>query len=161
VLLYPMDLKHGCNFSISSILCPNGVRAGGILKRTATGMTRFIPSVTASSRRSRKQGTGELAVPLSKRRYISRANWSTGAGWNNSQPRLRGRFQRLFFGKNQVLRVRLSKDPVRVRRGGFPGGGRFFFIICSARSAFAKLKQQIRTYATAFGTRDSQIVRNL
>jgi hypothetical protein len=45
------------NSSISSILSQLGVRAGGILKRTATGTTRFIPLVKPSSRRSRNHGS--------------------------------------------------------------------------------------------------------
>jgi hypothetical protein len=45
----------------------NGVRAGETLKRTATGTMRFIPSVTASSRRSRKRASDDLRARIRKR----------------------------------------------------------------------------------------------
>jgi hypothetical protein len=43
VVLYPMNLKTTANFSISSILCPLGVKAGGYLKRTATWNQALYP----------------------------------------------------------------------------------------------------------------------
>jgi hypothetical protein len=64
VVVYPMDLKATANFSISSIRCPDGVSAGGILKRKVTGTTRFIQSVRASSRRSRKRASDELRARI-------------------------------------------------------------------------------------------------
>jgi hypothetical protein len=54
VVLYEWISSTTANFSLGSVHCQNGVRAGGILNRAATGTTRFIPSVTASGRRSRK-----------------------------------------------------------------------------------------------------------
>ena len=67
VVVYPMDLKSDCEFLYQFNPCSYGVSAGGILKRTATGTTRFIPSVTASSRRSRKRAAESRRLKSWKR----------------------------------------------------------------------------------------------
>jgi hypothetical protein len=59
VVLYPMDLKHDCEFLHQLDPLPEWGKNWRDFERAATGMTRFIPSAMASSRPSRKQGTGE------------------------------------------------------------------------------------------------------
>jgi TIR domain len=54
VVLYPMDLKHDCEFLYPLSPLPEWGKCCGISKRTATGTMRFIPSARASSRRLRK-----------------------------------------------------------------------------------------------------------
>jgi hypothetical protein len=64
VVLYPVDLKRDSEFLYQLNPLPAWDKSWREFERTAIGTTRFIPSVKASSRRSRKRG---FFTPLAER----------------------------------------------------------------------------------------------